>query len=148
SVVVISPTAAGDAAALDLPGRIEAWARAPIYARVSGYLKGWSADIGTPVKSGQLLAEIETPELDQQLLQAQAELASAKANTELSEATAKRWQELLASGMTTRQAVEEKTGDLAAKQSVTRALQANVERYQTMKRFTRIVAPFDGVVTA
>ncbi|HEU5297410.1 MAG TPA: efflux RND transporter periplasmic adaptor subunit [Burkholderiaceae bacterium] len=148
SVVVISPAARGDAAALDLPGRIEAWARAPIYARVSGYLKGWSADIGTPVKAGQLLAEIETPELDQQLLQAQAELASAKANTELSEATAKRWQELLASGMTTRQAVEEKTGDLAAKQSVSRALQANVERYQTLKRFTRIVAPFDGVVTA
>jgi RND family efflux transporter MFP subunit len=148
SVVVISPAATGAAAALDLPGRIEAWARAPIYARVSGYLKSWSADIGTPVKAGQLLAEIETPELDQQLLQAQAELATARANTELSEATAKRWQELLASGMATRQAVEEKTGDLSAKQSVTRALQANVERYQTLKRFTRIVAPFDGVVTA
>jgi len=148
SVAVVSPAAAGDAAALDLPGRIEAWARAPIYARVSGYLKGWSADIGTPVKAGQQLAEIETPELDQQLLQAQAELATARANAELAEATARRWQELLASGMTTRQAVEEKTGDLAAKQSAMRALQANVERYQTLKRFTRIVAPFDGVVTA
>jgi RND family efflux transporter MFP subunit len=148
SVAVISPAATGDAGALQLPGRIEAWSRAPIYARVSGYLKSWSADIGTRVKAGQVLAEIETPDLDQQLLQAQAELSTAKANTALSETTAKRWQELLDSGMVTRQGVEEKTGDLAAKQSVTRAMQANVERFQTLKRFTRIVAPFDGVVTA
>jgi len=148
SVVVISPAATGTAAALELPGRIEAWSRAPIYARVSGYLKSWSADIGTRVKAGQQLAEIETPELDQQLLQAQAELATAKANTELAEATAKRWQELLASGMAPRQTVEEKAGDLVAKQGVVRGLQANVERFQTLKRFTRIVAPFDGVVTA
>ena len=77
SVIVISPASVGVSAALDLPGRIEAWSRAPIYARVSGYLKSWSADIGTPVKAGQLLAEIETPDLDQQLLQAQAELATA-----------------------------------------------------------------------
>jgi membrane fusion protein, multidrug efflux system len=147
SVVVISPAPAGVAAALDLPGRIEAWSRAPIYARVSGYLKSWSADIGTPVKAGQLLAEIETPDLDQQLLQAQAELATAKTNAALAEATAKRWEELLASGMVTRQGTEEKTGDLAAKISVVRGLQANVERNQTLKRFTRILAPFDGVVT-
>jgi len=148
SVVVISPAPAGVAAALDLPGRIEAWSRAPIYARVSGYLKSWRADIGTPVKAGQLLAEIETPDLDQQLLQAQAELATAKANAALAEATAKRWEELLASGMVTRQGTDEKTGDLAAKMSLVRGLQANVERNQTQKRFTRIVAPFDGVVTA
>lgn len=148
TVVVVSPKAAGDGAALELPARIEAWSRAPIYARVSGYLKSWRADIGTPVKAGQLLAEIETPELDQQLLQAQAELATARANVGLSEATARRWQELLASGMVARQVVEEKTGDLAAKQSVVRALQANVERIETVKRFARITAPFDGVVTA
>lgn len=148
TVVVVSPKAAGDGAALELPARIEAWSRAPIYARVSGYLKSWRADIGTPVKAGQLLAEIETPELDQQLLQAQAELATAKANVGLADATAKRWQELLASGMVARQVVEEKTGDLAAKQSVARALQANVERIETLKRFARITAPFDGVVTA
>jgi RND family efflux transporter MFP subunit len=147
SVVVISPAPAGVAAALDLPGRIEAWSRAPIYARVSGYLKSWSADIGTPVKAGQLLAEIETPDLDQQLLQAQAELATATANAALAEMTAKRWQDLFASGMVASQAVEEKNGDLAAKMSVVRGLQANVERNQTLKRFTRIVAPFDGVVT-
>jgi RND family efflux transporter MFP subunit len=147
SVVVISPTPAGAAGALELPGRVEAWSRAPIYARVSGYLKRWYADIGTPVKAGQLLAEIETPDLDQQLLQAQAELATARANAALAETTAKRWQELFASGMVARQGVEEKDGDLAAKMAVVRGLQANVERNQTLKRFTRIVAPFDGVVT-
>jgi RND family efflux transporter MFP subunit len=148
SVTVVLPKPVGESASLDLPARIEAWSRAPIYARVSGYLKTWTADIGARVKAGQLLAEIETPELDQQLLQAQAELATAKSNTVLAEATAKRWQELLASGMVTRQGVEEKTSDLSAKQSVARALQANVERFETLKRFTRIVAPFDGVVTA
>jgi membrane fusion protein, multidrug efflux system len=148
SVVVIAPAATGGAAALELPARIEAWSRAPIYARVSGYLKSWKADIGSPVKAGQLLAEIETPELDQQLLQAQAELATAKANAELSANTAKRWQELLASGMVARQAVDEKTGDLAAKQAAVRAATANVERNLALKRLARIVAPFDGVVTA
>ena len=148
SVVVVSPAQAGASAVMDLPGRTEAWSRAPIYARISGYLKSWSSDIGARVKAGQLLAEIETPELDQQLLQAQAELATARANTALAETTARRWQDLLASGMVTRQAVEEKTGDLSAKQSVARGMQANVERIQTLKRFTRIVAPFEGVVTA
>jgi membrane fusion protein, multidrug efflux system len=148
SVVVIAPAATGGAAALELPARIEAWSRAPIYARVSGYLKSWKADIGSPVKAGQLLAEIETPELDQQLLQAQAELATAKANAELSANTAKRWQELLASGMVARQAVDEKTGDLTAKQAAVRAATANVERNLALKRLARIVAPFDGVVTA
>src|ERR1043165_3717796 len=115
TVAVTLPDARVLNATLDLPGRLEAWQRAPIYARVSGYLRSWSADIGTRVKAGQVLAEIETPDLDQQLLQAQAELATAKANTALSDATAKRWQELLDSGMVTRQGVEEKTGDLAAK---------------------------------
>ncbi|MEO5670292.1 MAG: efflux RND transporter periplasmic adaptor subunit [Ramlibacter sp.] len=148
TVTVVSPAAAGESAAIALPARIEAWSRAPIYARVSGYLKGWKADIGTPVKAGQLLAEIETPELDQQLLQAQAELSTARSNAELSENTAKRWQDLLASGMVAKQAVDEKTGDLAAKQSAVRASMANVERNMALKRFTRIVAPFDGVVTA
>lgn len=147
-VAVLTPAPAGATAALELPARLEAWSRAPIYARVPGYLKRWHADIGSPVKAGQLLAEIETPELDQQLLQAQAELATARANAALSESTAQRWQELLAGGMVTRQGVEEKAGDLAAKQAVVRALQANVERIQTLKGFARITAPFEGVVTA
>ncbi|MFO1326279.1 MAG: efflux RND transporter periplasmic adaptor subunit [Rubrivivax sp.] len=147
-VHVISPAAAGTGAPLELPGRLEAWSRAPIYARVSGYLKRWTADIGTRVRAGQVLAEIETPELDQQLQQAQAELANARANAALSEATARRWQELLASGMVARQVVDEKTGDLAAKQAAVRAMQANVERIQALKGFARVLAPFDGVVTA
>jgi RND family efflux transporter MFP subunit len=148
SISVIRPGPAAPPAALELPGRIEALARAPIYSRVAGYLQRWHADIGTPVKAAQLLAEIETPELDQQLLQARAELASAQSNAALSEATARRWQDLLAGGMVTRQGVEERTGDLAAKQAAVRALQANVDRIETLKRFARIVAPFDGVVTA
>ena len=148
TVAVVAPAQAGGAATLDLPGRIEAHARAPIYARVSGYLKSWNVDIGARVKTGQLLAEIETPDLDQQLLQAQAELASASANAALATSTAKRWQSLLGTDAVSRQEAEEKAGDMANKQSVVNALQANVQRFQAMKKFTRIVAPFDGVVTA
>jgi RND family efflux transporter MFP subunit len=149
TVNVVSPAGqSGAPVALDLPGRIDAWARAPIYARVAGYLKSWRADIGTPVKAGALLAEIETPEVDQQLLQAQAELATAKSNAALAASTAKRWEELLASGMVTRQGADEKTSDYAAKQSVVNALQANVDRLLTLKGFARLVAPFEGVVTA
>lgn len=149
SVNVISPLAvSGAGAALELPGRIDPWARAPIYARVSGYLKAWHADIGTSVKAGELLAEIDTPEVDQQLLQAQAELATAKSNAALAASTAKRWEDLLASGMVTRQGAEEKSGDYAGKQSVVNALQANVDRLSAQKSFARLVAPFEGVVTA
>ncbi|WP_077035384.1 efflux RND transporter periplasmic adaptor subunit [Pelomonas sp. KK5] len=147
TVSVIAPKAAGNAATLELPGRIEAFARAPLYARVSGYLKRWTADIGTPVKAGQLLAEIETPDLDQQLLQAQAELASAKANAAQAAVTAKRWQSLLGSDSVSRQEVEEKTNDLTAKNAAVKALQANVDRIQSLKAYTRITAPFDGTVT-
>jgi len=148
TVTVIAPATAGAGGLLELPGRIEAHARAAIHARVSGYLKRWTADIGTPVRAGALLAEIETPDLDQQLLQARAELASARSNLVLASATAKRWQALLASDSVSRQEADEKAGDLAARQAAVNALQANVERVQALKRFTRIVAPFDGVVTA
>jgi RND family efflux transporter MFP subunit len=134
-------------APLELPARIEAWQRAPIYARVSGYLKSWSVDIGAPVKSGQQLADIETPDLDQQLLQAKAELASARSNLTLAASTAKRWQGLLAADAVSRQEADEKAGDLAAKQAAVSAMQANVDRVQSLQRFTRLVAPFDGVVT-
>lgn len=146
TVTIVAPEPAAAGAPLELPGRVEAFAQAPIYARVSGYLKAWYADIGAKVRAGQLLAEIETPDLDQQLLQAQAELANARANAALAETTAKRWQSLLASDSVSQQEVEEKTADLAAKQAEVRALQANVDRYQTLKQFARIVAPFDGVV--
>jgi RND family efflux transporter MFP subunit len=142
-------TAASAAAApLELPARIEPWARAPIYARVSGYLKNWKFDIGAPVKAGQLLAEIETPDLDQQLLQAKAELVTARSNLALATSTSQRWKSLLASDAVSKQEADEKAGDLAAKQSVVNALQANVDRVQALQRYTRLTAPFDGVVTA
>ncbi len=148
TVVARLPTRAAGASTLSLPARIEAWSRAPIYARVTGYLKSWAVDIGTPVKSGQLLAEIETPELDQQLRQAEAELNTARTTASVAATTAARWRALLPSKSVSRQEVEEKSGDLAAKQSQVNAVQANVERLQALKRFSRITAPFDGVVTA
>jgi RND family efflux transporter MFP subunit len=145
AVATPSPTTG---AALELPGRIEAWSRAPIYARVSGYLKRWTSDIGTVVKAGQVLAEIETPDLDQQLLQARAELATARTNLSLSENTSNRWQSLAATGSVSKQEVEDKAGDAASKQSVVNALQANVVRLQVLQQYKRLVAPFTGVVTA
>jgi RND family efflux transporter MFP subunit len=149
-VPMVSVISAGQAAGapLELPARIEPWQRAPIYARVSGYLKSWSVDIGAPVKSGQTLADIETPDLDQQLLQAKAELATARSNLTLATSTAKRWQGLLAADAVSHQEADEKAGDLAAKQSAVNAMQANVDRVQALQRYTRLVAPFDGVVTA
>lgn len=148
SVSVITPGKEGNVAMLDLPGRFEAYARAPIYARVNGYLKSWKVDIGAPVKAGQLLGEIETPDLDQQLLQARADLASAQANAELSATTAKRWQAMLKTDSVSRQEVDDKTGDLANKEAMVKAAQANVDRLLVTKGFARIVAPFDGIVTA
>ena len=148
AVAVITPSSNGDAAALDLLGRLEATSRAPLYARVSGYLKDWKVDIGAKVKAGQLLAEIEAPDVEQQLLQAQADLASAEANAALAGSTSTRWQSMLGTDAVSKQEVEEKSGDLAAKKALVNAQRANVQRLQTMKDFTRIVAPFDGVVTA
>ena len=147
SVTVISPSSNTDSSALSLPGRMEAYAKAPLYSRISGYLKTWKADIGTPVKAGQLLAEIDTPDLDQQILQAKAELASTQANAALSENTAKRWKSLESAQFVSGQAVEEKMGDYNVKLAVVNASQANVNRLQALKNFSRIVAPFDGVVT-
>lgn len=148
TVSVGLPGGAGDDPSLDLPGRFEAYARAPIYARVSGYLKSWNADIGTKVKTGQLLGEIETPDLDQQLLQARADLASTQANVGLAATTAKRWQEMLVTDSVSKQEVDDKTGDYASKQAIVKASQANVDRLLTLKGFARIVSPFNGTVTA
>ena len=148
TVAVDVPAGAGDGSSLDLPGRFEAYARAPIYARVGGYLKSWKLDIGAPVKAGQLLGEIETPDLDQQLLQARADLASAQANVGLASTTAKRWQAMLATDSVSKQEVDDRAGDLLSKQSMVKAAQANVDRIVATKGYTRLVAPFDGVVTA
>ena len=148
SVSVVMPSNGGSASMLELPGRFEAYSRAPIYARVNGYLKSWKVDIGAQVKTGQLLGEIETPDLDQQLLQARADLANAQANVELAATTATRWQSMLDSGAVSRQEVDDKTGDLASKKALIKAAQANVDRLLATKSFARIVAPFDGTVTA
>ena len=126
-VAVVTPTLGANRSSLDLPGRLEAYSRAPIYARVSGFLKAWYVDIGMPVKAGQLLAEIEAPDLDQQLLQAKAALASAQAAETLATVTAQRWQQLGGSNTVAKQTVDEKTGDLTVKQALTRAAQANVD---------------------
>lgn len=147
-LVKLVSTSRVEGGTIELPARLEAWARAPINARVGGYLKRWTVDIGAPVKEGQLLGEIETPDLDQQLAQARAELATASSQTALSASTAQRWQSLLATDAVSRQEVDEKSGDLAARQSIVNGLQANVDRVATMKAYTRLVAPFDGVVTA
>jgi RND family efflux transporter MFP subunit len=148
TVAVALPADGVGTATLNLPGRLEAYTRAPLYARVSGYLKSWKYDIGAQVKAGALLAEIEAPDLDQQLAQAEADLATAEANLALSKSTAERWQSMLGTNAVSKQEVDEKTGDLAAKQALVKAARANVERLKATEGFTRIVAPFDGTVTA
>lgn len=148
AVSVIQPSTGGAGESIVLPGRLEAFYRAPIYARVSGYLKIWYTDIGARVKAGQVLGVIETPDLDQQLEQAKADLASARANESLAETTARRWQAMLKSDSVSQQAADEKSGDLATKRAIANAAAANVERLQALEGFKRIVAPFDGVVTS
>jgi RND family efflux transporter MFP subunit len=148
TVSVVVPEPANKGPVLDLPGRLEAFTRAPIYAQVSGYLKDWKTDIGTPVKAGQLLGEIDTPELDQQLVQARADLVSAKANSQLAGITARRWQAMGGSDSVSQQDIDQRTSDYAAKVALVNAAQANVDRLVAAKAFARIVAPFDGVVTA
>ncbi len=147
-VSVVQPANSANQSSLDLPGRLEAYTRAPIYARVGGFLKAWHVDIGAPVKAGQLLAEIEAPDLDQQLLQAKAALASAEAAEALAKVTAGRWQQLGGANTVSRQTVDEKTGDLTVKQALTKAAQAAVDRLEVLYAFKRLTAPFDGIVTA
>jgi membrane fusion protein, multidrug efflux system len=114
---------------------------------VSGYVHAWYADIGARVKQGQLLATIDTPELDQQLIQARADLESAQANMDLAQTTAQRWSALLAKDAVSKQESEERTGDFKVKSALVHAAQANVNRLLALKAFARIVAPFAGVVT-
>ncbi|MEA3151661.1 MAG: hypothetical protein QOD56_2600 [Gammaproteobacteria bacterium] len=133
---------------LVLPGTVQAFAEAPIYARTNGYLKVWYTDIGTPVKKGQLLAEVETPEVDQQLSQARADLETARANAALSESTNTRWKGLLSTESVSKQDADEKAGDAAAKKATVDSAAANVARLRDLESFKRVVAPFDGVVTA
>lgn len=148
TVAVVLPDARALRPTIDLPGRLEAYYRAPIFARVNGYLKGWSADIGAHVKSGQVIAEIEAPDLDQQLLQARADLASQEASAKLSEATLARRRTLLASNFVSMQEIDERTADLSNKKAAVNASQANVERLEALAGYKKITAPFDGVVTS
>jgi RND family efflux transporter MFP subunit len=148
AVTVVTPTTGPATNDLILPGNIEAFVDAPIYARTTGYLKTWYTDIGAHVKAGQLMADIETPEVDQQLAQAEADLITAKANYELAEVTAERWTHLLAVNAVSRQEADEKVSDAAAKKAQVAAGIANVNRLQQLQGFQHIVAPFDGVVTA
>ncbi len=148
SVAVTLPDAKVLNSHLDLPGRLEAYYRAPIFARVSGYLKSWSADIGAKVKAGQVIAEIEAPDLDQQLMQAKADLASQQASAKLSAVTLARRKTLIASNFVSMQEIDERTADLSNKQAAVNASQANVDRLEALASYKKITAPFDGVVTA
>jgi RND family efflux transporter MFP subunit len=130
-----------------LPGSVQAYYEAPIYARTSGYLKTWYTDIGAPVKKGQTLAEIETPEVDQQLRQAEADLGTARANYELARTTNERWKGLLATESVSQQDADQRAGDAAAKSAAQTSAAANLARLHELEGFKRVVAPFDGVVT-
>ncbi|MGZ3274496.1 MAG: efflux RND transporter periplasmic adaptor subunit [Caulobacteraceae bacterium] len=147
TVSLVAAKADNAPASLTLPAQLQAFENAGIHSRVSGYLKDWKVDIGTAVKRGQLLAEVDTPDLDQQLAQARADLATARANQALSASTEARWKNLLAKDAVSQQEYDEKAGDLAAKTSVVKAQEANVSRLMATSAFKRIVAPFDGVVT-
>ncbi|MBS0377052.1 MAG: efflux RND transporter periplasmic adaptor subunit [Proteobacteria bacterium] len=147
TVTTTKPHAGPGKDLLVLPGSVQAFYEAPIYARTNGYLKVWHTDIGTPVKKGQLLAEIETPEVDQELRQAQADLATAQANYELARTTNVRWQGLLSTESVSQQDADQRAGDAAAKKAAQQSAQANVARLQELESFKRVLAPFDGVVT-
>ena len=148
SVQVAHPDSSSASQHLVLPGDVAAFYEAPLYARVNGYLKSWSEDIGAHVKRGQVLAIIETPDLDQQLAQAEADLASARANSQLADLTAKRWHALLASNSVSQQSSDEKQGNALAARAAVAAQLAHVSQYEALESFKNVKAPFDGVVTA
>jgi len=147
-VAVVTPTQAENQEGLDLPGRLEAYIRAPIYARVPGYLKSWKYDIGSKVKAGDVLAEIDTPDLDQQLMQARAGLRVAEANAKLAQITAERWQSLANTDAVAKQDVDTRTFTWNANVAQVKAAQASVDQLVAEEGFKRLVAPFDGIVTA
>lgn len=132
---------------LTLPGELRAYNEAPIYARTNGYLKRWLVDIGDKVKMGDLLAEIESPEVDQQLHQAEADVAQAKTNLELADITAKRYRELLKTTYVSQQTADEKISDAHAKQAALLAAEANLSRIKQLQDFEKVMAPFDGTIT-
>ena len=148
TVATIHPTVPDSKRPVSLPGSIEAWAQAPVYARTNGYLKDWSVDIGTPVKAGQVLATIDTPEVDQQVQAATANMATAEAQLKLAESTAARWDRMVAQDAVSKQEAEEKRGELEVRRAMASAVRAEMDRLRTLQNFRKIVAPFDGVVTS
>jgi RND family efflux transporter MFP subunit len=148
TVAIVAPTGVENHAGLDLPGRLQAFITAPIYARVPGYLKTWKHDIGGKVKAGDLLAEIDTPDLDQQLMQARADFSVAQANAKLAQVSADRWQSLAGTDAVAKQDIDQRTFTLNANVAQVKAAQANVDRLAAMEGFKRLIAPFDGIVTA
>jgi RND family efflux transporter MFP subunit len=148
TVSVVTPKRGAPTQEVVLPANVQAYIDSPIYARTNGYLKRWYTDIGARVKAGQLIAEIETPEVDQQLRQSKADLATAEANLNLSQITATRYQDLLKTDSVSKQDTDNATGDLAAKQATVQSSQANVKRLEELQAFEKIYAPFDGVITA
>ena len=147
-VKIVHPAGQGASGTLALPGSTQAFVDTPIFSRTNGYLKKWFFDIGARVHKGQLMATIETPELDQQLQVAQADLKSAQANLDLANITSTRYQNLLKSNSVSKQETDQAMGDAAAKQAALEASMANVRRLQQLQGFENVYAPFDGVVTA
>ena len=148
SVNIIHPSGGSAAQEIVLPGNTQAFTDTPIYARTNGYLRRWYVDIGSHVRKGQLLAEIETPELDQQLQQAEADLKSAEANMQLAQTTSVRWQSLLEKHAVSKQETDQMVSDYAARQANYAASQANVRRLKELQGYERVTAPFDGTITA
>ena len=148
AVSVVHPKLGGAEEEVVLPGNTQAFTDSPIYARTSGYLKKWYVDIGTRVKAGDLLAEIDAPELDHQLQQAKADLATTEANLKLAQTTADRWTFLLKSQSVSRQETDEKIGDLNAKKAMVDAAASAVHRLEDLQSYEKVTAPFDGVITA
>src|SRR5882762_9483061 len=148
TVAVVTPSHVENHSGLDLPGRLQAYISAPIYARVPGYLKSWKHDIGGKVRAGDVLAEIDTPDLDQQLMQARADLSVAQANSKLAQVSADRWQSLAGTDAVAKQDIDTRTFTLNANVAQVRAAQANVDRLVAEEGFKRLIAPFDGIVTA
>jgi RND family efflux transporter MFP subunit len=146
-VSVIHATPVSGDSEMVLPGNLKAYVESPIYARTNGYLKKWYKDIGSHVKQGELLAEIDTPEIDQQLAQARADLATAKANLSLAGTTAQRYQDLLKTDSVSRQDVDNANGSFAAQQAMVQSSEANVKRLEDLESFKRVFAPFSGVIT-
>ena len=148
AVTVMQPKRGAPQTEVVLPGNIEAFSDSPIYSRTDGYLKKWYYDIGSHVKKGDLLAEIETPEIDQQLDQARADLNTAEANFSLSQITAQRYEDLAKSDSVSKQDVDNANGDFQAKKAMVASAQSNVNRLEQLQSFEKIYAPFDGVITA